>query len=78
MKENRNPLPIINRHTNIQQNKKVFTQNMWKDLAGPMKYINNINITLFSNKGSEIQLKSRGQNGMKSYHNLEMLTKYAT
>jgi hypothetical protein len=39
-KENQNPwhMHIFNIHTKIQQNKRLFTQKLWEELAGQMIY----------------------------------------
>jgi hypothetical protein len=70
--ENKSPwhMHIFNIHTNIQQNKKLLTQKLWEDLAGQMTYpICNIYYQIKGQNSSK-----RGQNGMKFYHSLEMLT----
>jgi hypothetical protein len=61
---------IFNIYTNIQQNKRLLTQKLWEELAGQMTYpICNIYYQL---KGQNFS--KRGQNGMKFYHSLEILT----
>jgi hypothetical protein len=63
-------LHIFDIQTNIQQNKRIFAQKLWKELAGQMTYpICNI---YFQIKGQNFS--NRGQNSMEIYHSLEMLT----
>ena len=72
MNENQNPwhMHIFNIHTNIQQNKRLLTQKLWEELAGQMTYpICNIYYQIKGQNSSK-----RGQNGMKFYHSLEILT----
>jgi hypothetical protein len=45
---------IFNIHTNIQQNKRLLTQELWEELAGQMTYPI-CNIFLISNKGAKLQ-----------------------
>jgi hypothetical protein len=65
--ENQNPwhMHILNIHTNIQQNKRIFTLKLWEELAGQVTYpLCNI----------YYQIKGQSQNGMNYYHGLEILT----
>jgi hypothetical protein len=60
---------IFNIHTNIQQNKRLFTQKLWEELAGQMTHrICNIYYQIKGQNSSK-----RGQNGMKFDHSLEIL-----
>jgi hypothetical protein len=61
---------IFNIHTNIKQNKRLLTQKLWEELAGQMTYpICKIHYQIKGQNSSK-----RGQNGMKFYHSLEILT----
>jgi hypothetical protein len=73
MNENQNlwSKHIFNIHTNIQQNKRLFTQKLWEELAGQITYPICFKF-YFQIKGQNSS--NRGQNGMKFYHSLEMLT----
>jgi hypothetical protein len=60
-------------HTNIQQNKRLLTQKLWEELAGQMTNpVHVMYVALLSNKRQNYTKK--GQNGMKFYHSLEILT----
>jgi hypothetical protein len=70
--ENQNPwhMHVFNIHTNIQQNKRLFTHKLWEELVGQMTYtICNIYFKIKEQNSSK-----RGLNGMEFCHILEMLT----
>jgi hypothetical protein len=64
---------IFNIHTNIQENKRPLTQKLLEELAGQMTYpIRNIYYQIKGQNSSK-----RGQNSMKFYYSLEILTNKA-
>jgi hypothetical protein len=61
---------IFNIHTHIQQNKRLLIQILWEELAGQMTYP----ICNHYYQIKEQNSIKRGQNGVKFYHSLEILT----
>jgi hypothetical protein len=61
---------IFNIHTNIQQNKRLHIQKLWGEVAGQVTYpVRNIQYQIKGQNSSK-----RGQNGMKFYHSLGIIT----